>query len=63
MTVCSWRPDAPYLAPHPYRGQRNEPAYVPLIVQTLAELFDTTPVAVAEQSTAAAERCFRLRKA
>ena len=23
--------DAPYLAPHPYRGQRNEPAYVPLI--------------------------------
>lgn len=30
--------DAPYLAPMPYRGQRNEPAYVPLIAQKLAEL-------------------------
>ena len=55
--------DAPYLAPHPYRGQRNEPAYIPLIAQTLADLFDTTPAAVAEQTTTTAERCFRLRKA
>ncbi|MDS8744585.1 TatD family hydrolase, partial [Streptococcus pneumoniae] len=23
--------DAPYLAPHPYRGKRNEPSYVPLV--------------------------------
>ncbi|MCS6775627.1 MAG: TatD family hydrolase [Chloroherpetonaceae bacterium] len=30
--------DAPYLAPMPHRGQRNEPAYVPLIAQKLAEL-------------------------
>ena len=28
--------DAPYLAPHPHRGQRNEPAYVPLIAESLA---------------------------
>lgn len=28
--------DAPYLAPVPYRGQRNEPKYVPLIAQTIA---------------------------
>jgi len=32
--------DAPYLAPHPYRGERNEPAYLPLIAQTVANLWN-----------------------
>ncbi len=31
--------DAPYLAPHPYRGRRNEPAYLPLIAHHVAELW------------------------
>lgn len=30
--------DAPYLTPHPYRGRRNEPAYVALIAEKLASL-------------------------
>jgi TatD DNase family protein len=30
--------DAPYLAPHPYRGKRNEPAYVGRVAERLAEL-------------------------
>jgi TatD DNase family protein len=30
--------DSPYLAPVPHRGKRNEPAYVPRVVETLAEL-------------------------
>ena len=30
--------DAPYLTPHPHRGKRNEPAYIPLIAQGLAEI-------------------------
>lgn len=30
--------DAPYLAPHPYRGKMNEPSYIPLIVEKIAEL-------------------------
>jgi TatD DNase family protein len=30
--------DAPYLAPVPHRGRRNEPAYVPLVAAKLAEL-------------------------
>ena len=30
--------DAPYLAPTPHRGKRNEPAYIPLIVERLAEI-------------------------
>ncbi|MCX6027720.1 MAG: TatD family hydrolase [Chloroflexi bacterium] len=50
--------DAPFLPPHPYRGQRNEPAYVPLIAQTLAQLFGIAPETVAEQTTATAQRCF-----
>jgi TatD DNase family protein len=30
--------DAPYLAPVPRRGQPNQPAYLPLVAQRLAEL-------------------------
>lgn len=32
--------DAPYLAPHPHRGHRNEPAWVSLVVQKIAALKD-----------------------
>lgn len=30
--------DCPYLTPHPYRGQRNEPAYVALVAEKVAEI-------------------------
>lgn len=30
--------DAPYLAPHPYRGKQNEPSYLPLVAQEIATL-------------------------
>ncbi|MGE5605138.1 MAG: TatD family hydrolase [Bacteroidota bacterium] len=30
--------DSPYLAPHPFRGRRNEPAYVKLVGEKLAEI-------------------------
>jgi TatD DNase family protein len=52
--------DAPYLAPHPYRGRRNEPAYVPLIAEALAALFSTSVEAVAATTTATASACFGL---
>ena len=52
--------DAPYLTPHPWRGQRNEPAYVPLIVEQLARLFGATPAEVAAVTTAVALRFFQL---
>lgn len=32
--------DAPDQAPHPYRGQRNEPAYLPLMVEALERVLD-----------------------
>jgi TatD DNase family protein len=51
--------DAPYLAPHPYRGQRNEPAFIPLIAAAAARLRGTTVDAVAAETTATAGRCFQ----
>lgn len=54
--------DAPYLAPHPYRGQRNEPGYIPLIAHGLARLIGGSADAVALQTTQTAERCFRLNR-
>lgn len=30
--------DCPYLTPHPYRGKRNEPAYISLVIKQLAEI-------------------------
>ncbi len=51
--------DAPYLTPHPHRGQRNEPAYIPLIAQNLAELLETDLAIVAHRTAALARRVFR----
>jgi TatD DNase family protein len=42
--------DSPYLAPVPYRGKRNEPAYVPHVAQEIARLRDV-PVATVAQAT------------
>jgi TatD DNase family protein len=50
--------DAPYLAPHPHRGKRNEPAYIPLVAAALAQLFGTTVDAIAAGTTITARRCF-----
>jgi len=43
--------DAPYLAPVPYRGKRNEPAFVAKTAQVLAELKDLPIETVAEATT------------
>jgi TatD DNase family protein len=50
--------DAPYLAPHPHRGQRNEPAYVSLVATSLAQLFDTSYADIAARTSATVRRCF-----
>jgi TatD DNase family protein len=52
--------DAPYLAPHPYRGKRNEPAYVALVAARLAELLGLPPDDVTAQLTDNTRRLFRL---
>ena len=43
--------DAPYLAPVPHRGKRNEPAFMVETVRKLAELRGTTPETIADATT------------
>jgi TatD DNase family protein len=50
--------DGPYLTPHPYRGQRNEPAYIPIIAQTLADINGTSIERVADITSSNASRLF-----
>jgi TatD DNase family protein len=52
--------DAPYLAPIPYRGKRNEPAMMVETAKTLAALRNTTPERIAEiTSTNFEQLCLR----
>ncbi|MFV9503702.1 MAG: TatD family hydrolase [Oscillochloridaceae bacterium umkhey_bin13] len=50
--------DSPYLTPHPYRGQRNEPARVRLVAEQLARLRGVALPDMAAQLWANAERLF-----
>lgn len=50
--------DCPYLAPHPYRGKRNEPAYVKLVAEQIAELRELSFEEVAKITTANAKKVF-----
>src|SRR5690625_3486153 len=52
--------DAPYLAPSPYRGKRNESSYIPYIAGKIAELHDCPVEKVAEVTTQVAKDLFRL---
>ncbi len=52
--------DCPFLAPVPFRGRRNEPAWVAHTAAKVAELWRTTAEEVAEVTTANARRLFRL---
>jgi len=52
--------DAPYLAPAPHRGRRNEPAHVALTAARVAELRGTTPERLAALTGANARRLFHL---
>jgi len=50
--------DAPYMAPVPHRGQRNEPAFVREVISKLAEAYGVTDEEVASITTANAKRVF-----
>lgn len=52
--------DAPYLAPVPHRGRRNEPAFVAATVARLADLRDTSVDALAALTRANARRFYRM---
>ncbi|MCJ2542579.1 TatD family hydrolase [Thermostichus vulcanus] len=52
--------DCPFLAPTPFRGKRNEPAYVERVAHTLADLLHISPEQLAEQTSQNAAQLFRL---
>jgi TatD DNase family protein len=52
--------DSPYLAPVPHRGKRNEPAYIPLIAQRVADLKEVSLEEVQRKTTENARRIFRV---
>jgi TatD DNase family protein len=53
--------DCPFLAPVPYRGKRNEPAYVAKTAEKVADLWGVSVDEVGEITTENALRFFRLR--
>jgi TatD DNase family protein len=52
--------DAPYLAPVPHRGRRNEPSFVPHVAAKIAELHGVAVERVAEQTSANFSRLFKV---
>lgn len=51
--------DAPYLTPHPHRSCLNEPGYLPLIAQEVANIKGVSATEVCEKTTQNAQRLFR----
>jgi TatD DNase family protein len=52
--------DAPFLTPHPHRGKRNEPAYVRLVAEKIADLKNLSLQEVAQTTTVNAQVLFQL---
>lgn len=52
--------DAPYLAPVPYKNERNEPSFLPHIVKQIAEIKSVSPQEVIEVTTQNAKKLFKL---
>jgi TatD DNase family protein len=54
--------DAPYLPPVPFRGKRNESAYVSLVAEKLAEIYACSVSEISEKTTQNAIHLFQLGK-
>jgi TatD DNase family protein len=54
--------DAPFLAPQPHRGERNEPAYIRWVAEEIATLTNTPLSSVARVTTNNAARLFAWRE-
>ena len=50
--------DSPYLAPHPFRGKPNEPRYIPLIAEKIAEIKGISVKEVAERTSTNSKEIF-----
>ncbi len=54
--------DSPFLAPQPYRGKRNEPAYVVEVAKTLATVRNLAPEEIAAATAGNFRRLFRIAR-
>jgi TatD DNase family protein len=52
--------DAPYLAPVPFRGKRNESSYIIYVIEKLAEIYGLSKEEIADVTTKNAEKVFAL---
>lgn len=52
--------DAPYMAPVPMRGQRNESSYIPHVIRRMAEAYGVSEQTVCQQTTATAMRVLNI---
>ena len=52
--------DAPYLAPVPFRGKRNESSYLTYIVKKLAEIYNLSENEIIKQTTKNAKEIFSI---
>jgi TatD DNase family protein len=52
--------DGPYLSPAPYRGKRNQPAYIRYVAEKLADVKNITLERAAAITTENARQLFRL---
>ena len=59
---CLIETDSPYLAPVPYRGKTNTPAYVPYVAKQIAEIKNVSQEVVAEQTSRNFEILFGVAK-
>ncbi len=52
--------DSPYLAPAPYRGKRNESAYITKVLEKLAEIYNVTEEHIASVTTQNSKEIFNI---
>ena len=58
LSMLMLETDAPYLTPTPHRGTRNEPKYIPLVAQKIAELKGISTKEVEQATTGNAQKLF-----
>jgi TatD DNase family protein len=62
LTSMVLETDGPFLAPHPYRGKRNEPTYLLYTAKKIAELREIDIEQLSRQTTANAENLFKFNR-
>ena len=60
ITALALETDAPFLAPEPYRGKRNESAYIPIITEKIAAELEISTEEVMKMTTENVEAIFKI---